>query len=299
MPRPSKKRVRYAADQGRRGHRGQETRARPSSTSRRSTEQTPPGSNQPAAQQRQLPGFVWDAERGRYFPVTSRAPDRIERQNAQREHTRVSTIEAAQETQLRKAKEIPYVSTQMLLRRQATDNWRSCLPWKSWQRNDRDRLLLGCMLKNKTVLDGLSLENQITAIGSMDQSATGQGLVAVGYKRGVVVIIDQNATNGFDRLAAEPALGDITSIRWVSRDLFVYSSIGDDQLPGCVVLFSKDIRQPIERRVFPGSVFGASCLQPMPSTDTVATDSPALLTIAAGITRGMSVVNIGRACSYE
>ncbi|KAJ1644029.1 hypothetical protein J3B02_001078 [Coemansia erecta] len=267
--------------------------------------------NNRESQPRQIPGFVWDAERGRYFPSSSRAPDRIERQNEKREQTRVSAIVAAQgKQQHNKAKQC--IARHAILRRQATyshSGFGSRLGTALWgeehlQRSYRDRVLLGCMLSNKVVADDHDLEHHTTAIGSFSRNSAGRNMVAVGDQSGKVTIIDRNRETILIHYEQEASMerfrGEITSIQWASTDHLVWSSLGNGQTPGCMTIYSNLLREPIKRHEISGSVFDASCFQANadPGLGLIGNNEPHLY-ISAGITGGISVVNVTGTDSHE
>ncbi|KAJ1828112.1 hypothetical protein LPJ56_001293 [Coemansia sp. RSA 2599] len=294
----------YRRCAGGRGLDERRKRSVPRSISRPSAQQTPSDSNCPASLSRQLPGFVWDAERGRYFPESSRAADRIERQNEEREQQRVSAIAAAQEKQRHRSAE-QCIARQAILRRQATysHGCRPGAPWEyPWQRNSRDRVLLGYVLSNKVAADWQDREQQMTAIGSFSRCSLRRSMVAVGDQTGHVTIMDRNNDSILihnEQADDQAFCGEITGIQWASPEYLVFSSLGSDRSHGCVAVYSSRRREKIHRHVFSDSVFSVSCSKTEDMVDAASAAAGQSLLISAGTGGGMSIVHVGNTGPHE
>ncbi|KAJ1896830.1 hypothetical protein LPJ66_003753 [Kickxella alabastrina] len=258
--------------------------------------QPPQTSASASAQVRQIPGFVWDAERGRYFPISSRASDRMERQTEQRETKRVHEIAVSHEIQkqqrCKSVFSVPYA-----MRQRSTQQLPAGISWAASQSSSKDRIRLSYMLANKHKVDYLNDRSAVTAVSVID-SSHGHRSVAAGHRNGCVAVMQLGAGGSVERIHKHMAGSEITSICRLNAGRYLYTTMGNGDQTGALTIYdSQRARQLYEHQFDDASVFGASC----PKIATAVMDSQQLAT-AVGLTGGVSLLlasSAGTRCSFS
>ncbi|KAJ2782921.1 hypothetical protein H4R18_002000 [Coemansia javaensis] len=169
------------------------------------------------AQVRAIPGFVWDAERGRYFPATSRAATSQEERHEQRKRQRADAAAAAQ---ARAERELQPLG--LLLRQRAA-------PWAVPGRASSEQLGFACMARSSRPVPYADAYSAVTALCAAggDGGGGGQQLLAAGHRCGLAALARLDGSGDVQQAATHSMGSEITAICHVERDLFLFASIGD------------------------------------------------------------------------
>ncbi|KAJ1728105.1 DDB1- and CUL4-associated factor 4 [Coemansia biformis] len=215
----------------------------------------PLGPSQGTAAPRAIPGFVWDAEKRRYFPAKSRAASGQQQRHEQREQRRIDDIAAAQQRQPSPRQQQRSVSS--LLRCRATSQPAGAAPWAASRRVDNDQLAFACMGRSGRPIDYSNAHSIVTALCVFGAGA-GQQYMAVGHRSGSLALMELDASDGVGRSVDLPASGEIAAVNHIEGRRFLFASMGAGQAGGALTVASWD-RLPMAMYSFSDtSVFAAS-----------------------------------------
>ncbi|PIA17895.1 WD40 repeat-like protein [Coemansia reversa NRRL 1564] len=183
---------------------------------------------------RAIPGFVWDSEKRRYFPATSRAANGREKKQKQRQQEVLEKIVAAQK---RSQHEQPLESVPLLLRRRSA--YLSSTETSSTVRHgsNRDRLLFAGLTRSSCPIASADMHSVVTALETFSDESSQRYMVA-GYRSGLLKLMELDSDDNVGRSLSLTAAGEIISIHHVDQDKFFYASMGDGQSEGALTLAS-------------------------------------------------------------
>ncbi|KAJ2077468.1 DDB1- and CUL4-associated factor 4 [Coemansia sp. RSA 988] len=235
-------------------------------------------SEERASAPRAIPGFVWDPEKRRYFPITSRAANGREQQQKQRQQEHVEKVIAAQQ---RSQQEQQLESVPLLLRRRAGYLPPTVTPSTVRHGGNRDRLLFASLTRTSHPIANANMHSVVTALEIFSDHLSRRYMVA-GYRSGVLKLMWLDSDDNVSRSQVLTAAGEIISIHHVDQGTFCYASIGDGQSEGALtfVCCNSGVGEIIERY---NTCVLAACRPPEMSP----------LRTAIGINSGLSVVDMG------
>ncbi|KAJ2313411.1 hypothetical protein H4S02_001752 [Coemansia sp. RSA 2611] len=190
-------------------------------------ESAPTSGSSAATTPRPIPGFVWDAEKRRYFPAVSRAATSREQQHAARQHQRVEQIVATQNLARRR---IDRPSVPALLR-QRSGHFTPAKPWTQSRRATADRLSFACMSTMSHPVP-YAQPNSIVSALRLFSGDFGQRLMAVGHRNGTVVTARLSGDDDTGQSWTRSAAGEITAIGHLGNEAIFCASMGDGRSGG-------------------------------------------------------------------
>ncbi|KAJ2766656.1 hypothetical protein IWQ56_003635, partial [Coemansia nantahalensis] len=207
---------------------------------------------------RQLPGFVWDTERRRYFPATSRAATGREQQHEQRERQRIEGIAAAQQRRP-PPQEQPALPVPRLLRCRSTRMPGWAAPWAAPRRAANDRLAFaGLGEAGGRPIDLPSTYSIVTALCVFGGRDAAHRCLAAGHRNGSLVLVELDAADGVGRTAVLSADGEITAVHHIADGRPYFASMGGSG-PGGTLTVAGWGEQPLAVHALAGeSIFAAS-----------------------------------------
>ncbi|KAJ2340870.1 hypothetical protein GGH92_006067, partial [Coemansia sp. RSA 2673] len=205
--------------------RNQRSRKRPrpqSPTTEPTPQQTVVATNSASSGPRPIPGFVWDAEKRRYFPATSRSANSSEQRDEHRETRRIQQVELIQQ----QPAPVDYTPALPLLLRQRSFSQRPVL--------SSDRLKFVHLNRSTPrVID----TNRQSTISALAIASDGQRAV-IGHRDGSLwrTNLDNNAA-----VALLGGPGEIVSVRRIA-DRFISAHLGDEHSGGGLVAIAGSSR---------------------------------------------------------
>ncbi|KAJ2806091.1 hypothetical protein H4R20_001825 [Coemansia guatemalensis] len=181
---------------------------------------------------RAIPGFVWDPEKRRYFPVTNRAANGREQQQKQRQHEHLEKIVAAQK---RSQQEQQLESVPLLLRRRSAYLPPTATPSAVRTGGNRDRLLYASLTRTSHPIASSNMHSVVTALETFRDHLSQRYMVA-GYRSGVLKLMRLDSDDNVVWSQVLTAAGEIISIHHVDQGTFCYASMGDGQSEGTLTL---------------------------------------------------------------
>ncbi|KAI9479404.1 hypothetical protein LPJ78_004254 [Coemansia sp. RSA 989] len=169
---------------------------------------------------REIPGFVWDAEKRRYFPATSRAANSSERQHNERKRLNAERIAQAQRQHRNSNQPIP------TLLRQRSSKWAQTVQpwWLQSQNTTTDSILYAYV--SKTPRRVYSRDNAVVACLKSVENYRGKQWMAVGYSNGDLLTAELDKGSIAQHILHRAA-GKVTSICALD-DTVLYTSIGNE-----------------------------------------------------------------------
>ncbi|KAJ1783016.1 hypothetical protein LPJ59_006682, partial [Coemansia sp. RSA 2399] len=231
----------------------------------------------PASAPRALPGFVWDAEKQRYFPATSRAADYQERQQEDREKARVQAIsEAQQRERERRIQENKDWAVPMALRRLSTHpDSANVFRTGGTRQAEINRLRFSPVGSYRRSIDIGYLPSTVTSLcvfpAERKYAECDAGrIVVVGRRSGELNVAEIDSDHNVSVRYNFNLQSEVTSIQHISSERYIYAYMGDAN-GGCVAIAGAGFEQ-ISSFTFPScTVFCASKLPSTQSASRVAT----------------------------
>ncbi|KAI8324532.1 WD40 repeat-like protein [Martensiomyces pterosporus] len=217
---------------------------------------------------RAIPGFVWDEEKRRYFPATSRAPDGMKERSAQRERKRVECIAEAQAKQRRQMAGQRVPAPLVLRQRSAHCRHSRAQPTSGYHFPDPSRVdesrLKFASIANRRSIDLPETRSPITALRAFATGSKGSVLIA-GHRNGIVTQTSLALGDEVGYTSSWKADGEVTGIQEIANGRYIYTSMGDGQFGGRLSVFSLHGRHPLyEDSYAESSIFCTS--KPAPGT---------------------------------
>ncbi|KAJ2711662.1 hypothetical protein H4R19_003142 [Coemansia spiralis] len=190
-----------------------------------------------AAAPRQIPGFVWDAEKRRYFPAASRAATGREREHKEREQRRIGAIVAAQ--QKRPPRQQQQQTVPQLLRGRSTTTSSAAAPWATPRRAADDRLAFASLGSGGRPVDFPSTHSIVTALCVFGGDAT-RRCIAAGYRNGSLALAELDASGDINRTTVHAVDGEITAVHHIGDDNWCFASMGGSGAGGTLTVSGRD-----------------------------------------------------------
>ncbi|KAJ1668840.1 hypothetical protein IW140_000094 [Coemansia sp. RSA 1813] len=218
---------------------------------------------------RVLPGFLWDEDKQRYFPATSRAADYQVKQQEERERARVQAIsEAQQRENERRIQQNKDWAVPMALRRLSThpDTTHTSRS-RGTRRTEMNRLRFAPVGSYRRSID---IGYQPSAITSLcvfpaerkyTECDAGR-IVVVGRRSGELNVVEIDSDHNVSVRYNFDLQSEVTSIHHISEERYIYAYMGDAN-GGCVAIAGAGFER-ISAFTFPSST--VYCASKLPST---------------------------------
>ncbi|KAJ2551077.1 hypothetical protein EV175_003825 [Coemansia sp. RSA 1933] len=218
---------------------------------------------------RALPGFVWDEEKQRYFPATSRAADYQEKQQEDRERARVHALfEAQQREKERRIQQSKDWAVPLALRRLSTYTDTTHIARSRGTRQaEINRLRFAPVASYRRSIDIGYLPSTVTALCVFPaerqyMECEAGRIVVVGRRSGELNVVEIDSDHNASVRYSLSLQSEVTGLQHISDERYIYAYMGDAN-GGCVAIAGARFEQ-ISSFTFPScSVF---CTSRLPST---------------------------------